>query len=80
MEMPSLNGDAVQYTYIITDYTDDSGNTLDNIRMNLIIVSGRIVGGDICSAALEANMVGWIVMLLFEVPLLVKSMRNGECG
>ena len=35
--------DAVQYTYIITDYTDDSGNTLDNIRMNLIIVSGRIV-------------------------------------
>ena len=43
--------DAVQYTYIITDYTDDSGNTLDSIRMNLIVVSGRIVGGDICSAA-----------------------------
>ena len=27
-----------------------------------------------------ANRVGWIVMLLCEVPLLVKSMRNGECG
>ncbi len=50
--------DAVQYTYIITDYTDDSGNTLDNIRMNLIIVSGRIVGGDICSAALDGFMTG----------------------
>lgn len=50
--------DAVQYTYIITDYTDDRGNTLDNIRMNLIIVSGRIVGGDICSAALDGFMTG----------------------
>lgn len=27
-----------------------------------------------------ANMIGWIVMLLFEVPLLVKSIRGGECG
>ena len=27
-----------------------------------------------------ANMIGWIVMLLFEIPLLVKSLRNGECG
>lgn len=50
--------DAVQYTYIITDYTDDSGNTLDNIRMNLIIVSGRIVGGDICDTALDGFMTG----------------------
>ena len=47
--------DAVLYTYIITDYTDDSGNPLDNIRMNLI---GRIVGGDICSAALDGFMTG----------------------
>ena len=50
--------DAVLYTYIITDYTDDSGNPLDNIRMNLIIISGRIVGGDICSAALDGFMTG----------------------
>lgn len=50
--------DAVLYTYIITDYTDDSGNPLDNIRMNLIVVSGRIVGGDICSAALDGFMTG----------------------
>lgn len=26
-----------------------------------------------------ANMVGWIVMLLFEVPLLIKSLRQGKC-
>lgn len=26
-----------------------------------------------------ANMVGWIVMLLFEVPLLIKSLRQWKC-
>ena len=50
--------EAVQYTYSITDYTDESGNTLDNIRMNLIVVGGKIVGGDICSAELDGFMTG----------------------
>ncbi len=50
--------DAVQYTYSITDYTDESGSTLDNIRMNLIVVGGKIIGGDICSAELDGFMTG----------------------
>lgn len=50
--------EAMQYTYSITDYTDESGNTLDNIRMNLIVVGGKIVGGDICSAELDGFMTG----------------------
>lgn len=50
--------EAVQYTYNITDYTDESGNTLDNIRMNLIVVGGKIVGGDICSAEFNGFMTG----------------------
>ena len=50
--------DAVQYTYIISNYTDDSGNTLDNIIMNLIVCDGKIIGGDICSAELDGFMTG----------------------
>ena len=50
--------DAVQYTYTISNYTDDSGNTLDNIIMNLIVCDGKIIGGDICSAELDGFMTG----------------------
>lgn len=50
--------EAVQYTYNITDYTDESGNTLENIRMNLIVSNGKIVGGDISSAELDGFMTG----------------------
>ena len=50
--------DAVQYTYKVTDYTDDSGNTLDNIIMNLIVCDGKIIGGDICSVELDGFMTG----------------------
>ena len=59
--------------------------TLYSTFMNMF---GRVVAGFVMIRLLQmefaslawANMVGWIVMLLFEVPLLVKSMRNGECG
>ena len=50
--------DAVQYTYAINNYTDDSGNTLDNIIMNIIVCDGKIIGGDICSAELDGFMTG----------------------
>lgn len=50
--------DAVQYTYTISNYTDDSGNTLDNIIINLIVCDGKIIGGDICSAELDGFMTG----------------------
>lgn len=50
--------DAVQYTYKVTDYTDDSGNTLDNIMINLIVCDGKIIGGDICAAELDGFMTG----------------------
>lgn len=49
---------AVQYTYTISNYTDDSGNTLDNIIMNIIVCDGKIIGGDICSAELDGFMTG----------------------
>lgn len=48
----------VQYTYTISNYTDDSGKTLDNIIMNLIVCDGKIIGGDICSAELDGFMTG----------------------
>lgn len=49
---------AVQYTYTISNYTDDSGKTLDNIIMDLIVCDGKIIGGDICSAELDGFMTG----------------------
>ena len=48
-------------------------------RVVAVFAMIRLLHMDFASLA-WANMVGWIVMLLFEVPLLVKSMRNGECG
>ena len=48
-------------------------------RVVAVFVMIRLLQMEFASLA-WANMVGWIVMLLFEVPLLVKSMRNGECG
>ena len=47
-------------------------------RVVAVFVMIRLLQMEFASLA-WANMVGWIVMLLFEVPLLVKSMRNGEC-
>ena len=49
---------AMQYTYTVSNYTDDSGNTLDDIIMDLIVCDGKIIGGDICSAELDGFMTG----------------------
>ena len=48
-------------------------------RVVAVFVMLRLLHMDFASLA-WANMIGWIVMLLFEIPLLVKSLRNGECG
>ena len=48
-------------------------------RVVAVFVMLRLLHMDFASLA-WANMIGWIVMLLFEVPLLVKSIRGGECG
>ena len=48
-------------------------------RVVAVFVMIRLLHMDFASLA-WANMIGWIVMLLFEVPLLVKSIRGGECG
>ena len=48
-------------------------------RVVAVFVMIRLLHMDFESLA-WANMIGWIVMLLFEVPLLVKSIRGGECG
>lgn len=48
-------------------------------RVVAVFVMLRLLHMDFASLA-WANMIGWIVMLLFEIPLLVKSLRSGECG
>ena len=48
-------------------------------RVVAVFVMLRLLHMDFVSLA-WANMIGWIVMLLFEIPLLVKSLRSGECG
>ena len=58
--------------------------TLYSTFMNML---GRVVAVFVMLSLLHmdfaslawANMIGWIVMLLFEIPLLVKSLRSGEC-
>ena len=47
-------------------------------RVVAVFVMLRLLHMDFASLA-WANMIGWIVMLLFEIPLLVKSLRSGEC-
>ena len=46
-------------------------------RVVAVFVMLRLLHMDFASLA-WANMIGWIVMLLFEIPLLVKSLRNGR--
>ena len=48
-------------------------------RVVAVFVMLRLLHMDFASLA-WANTIGWIVMLLFEIPLLVKSLRSGECG
>lgn len=50
--------DAIVYTYAVTDYPDPNGGFYGDIRANLIVIGGKIVGGDISSAALDGFMTG----------------------
>ncbi len=40
-----------RYTYSVSDYSGD-----DNVTVNLLCYGGKIIGGDICSAALDGFM------------------------
>lgn len=50
--------EAVCYTYTLTDYPDPAGGFYRDIRLNLIVVDGKIVGGDICDTKLDGFMEG----------------------
>lgn len=44
-----------RYTYIVTNYPGKP----ENIRANLLVVNGKLVGGDICSIELEGFIHGF---------------------
>lgn len=44
------------YTYTITDYPDGKGGFLNDIKANIIVCDGKIIGGDISSAELDGFM------------------------
>ena len=50
---------AVRYTYVITNYPDRSGNT---VNINLLIYKDKIIGGDVCCIESNGFMHG------FELP------------
>lgn len=44
-----------RYTYIITNYPGHS----ENVRANLLVVKGKLIGGDICSIELDGFIHGF---------------------
>lgn len=44
-----------RYTYVINNYPEMP----DNIRANLIVYNGKIIGGDVCSITLDGFMQGF---------------------
>ncbi|MCH5325238.1 MAG: DUF4830 domain-containing protein [Eubacterium sp.] len=58
-DLSRYKGDsAICYTYSITNYPDPTGGFYRDIKLTLITVGGKIVGGDISSAALDGFMEG----------------------
>ncbi|MBR7142016.1 MAG: DUF4830 domain-containing protein [Clostridia bacterium] len=54
-DLEKLKGKVLKrYTYRITDYPDYEGEVL----LNLLVYKGKIVGGDVCSSALDGFMQG----------------------
>ncbi len=49
---------AVQYTYIVTNYKNDKGENEQDVRINLILFEGKLIGGDISSTRLDGFMKG----------------------
>ena len=48
-----------RYTYQVTNYPVADGEPADSIRANLLVYDGKIIGGDICSIALNGFMHGF---------------------
>lgn len=44
-----------RYTYIIHNYPDET----DQVRANLLVYDGKVIGGDICTLALDGFMHGF---------------------
>ena len=49
---------ATVYTFIAAGYTDAAGEPCKNAEVHVIVCDGKIVGGDISTAALDGFMVG----------------------
>lgn len=49
---------AVQYTYVVTNYKNDKGETEQDVRVNLILCEDMLIGGDISSTRLDGFMKG----------------------
>lgn len=49
---------AVQYTYTVVNYINDEGEAESNVRVNLILHEGKLIGGDISSTRLDGFMKG----------------------
>lgn len=48
---------AVVYTYDVTNYPDKMGGILSDVKVNIILYGGRIIGGDICNTEMNGFMV-----------------------
>ena len=44
-----------RYTYVVTNYPGQA----DNVRANLLVAGGKIIGGDVCSLELNGFMHGF---------------------
>ena len=49
---------AVQYTYRVANYKNDKGEIEADVRINLIVYEGKLIGGDISSTRLDGFMKG----------------------
>lgn len=48
-----------RYTYEVTNYPSDTGSPRENVRANMLVYDGRVIGGDICSTELAGFMHGF---------------------
>lgn len=50
---------AKRYTYEVLNYPSSDETMLPNIRANIVIYDGKIIGGDVCSTELSGFMHGF---------------------
>ncbi|MGN0596650.1 MAG: DUF4830 domain-containing protein [Ruminiclostridium sp.] len=48
-----------EYTFPITNYTDSSGNIVENVYAHVLISGNKVIGGDICCTELDGFMHGF---------------------